>query len=171
MKHAEVAQLKKLTRKLAKTLTEHNLSIVTAESCTGGWLAKCCTDIAGSSAWFDRGFVTYSNASKQDMLNVNQQTLITHGAVSQYVAEEMAQGALNNSQADIAVAITGIAGPDGGTDDKPVGTVWITWAYPDKVKSQLFQFEGKREQIRYLAILAAISDLIENARDSAISVG
>jgi nicotinamide-nucleotide amidase len=133
---------------------------VTAESCTGGWLAKCCTDLAGSSAWFDRGFVTYSNASKQDMLNVQEQTLITHGAVSQYVSEEMAQGALNNSQADIAVAITGIAGPDGGSVDKPIGTVWIAWAKADHTFSQLFQFEGKREQIRYLAIIESINGLI-----------
>jgi nicotinamide-nucleotide amidase len=160
MKHAEVAQLKKLTRKLAKTLTEHNLSIVTAESCTGGWLAKCFTDLAGSSAWFDRGFVTYSNASKQDMLGVSKASLEKYGAVSEQVAKEMAQGALKNSQADIAVAITGIAGPDGGTNDKPVGTVWIAWAKADNTFSQQFKFEGKREQIRYQSIIESINGII-----------
>jgi nicotinamide-nucleotide amidase len=128
MKHAEATKLKKLTRQLAKTLTEQNLSLVTAESCTGGWIAKCCTDIAGSSVWFDRGFVTYSNASKQDMLGVSVESLMKFGAVSQEVVEQMAIGALNNSQADIAVAVTGIAGPDGGSDEKPIGTVWVAWA-------------------------------------------
>ena len=165
MKHAEVAKLKKLTKQLANTLIEQQLSIVTAESCTGGWIGKCCTDVAGSSAWFDRGFITYSNQSKIDMLAVNQESLTAFGAVSEQVATEMAQGALQNSKADIAVAVTGIAGPDGGSEDKPVGTVWIAWAKKQSVEAQLFQFDGKREQVRYQTIIEAMNGIIKNARD------
>jgi nicotinamide-nucleotide amidase len=132
---------------------------VTAESCTGGWLAKCFTDLAGSSAWFDRGFVTYSNASKQDMLGVSKASLEKYGAVSEQVAKEMVQGALKNSQADIAVAITGIAGPDGGGDEKPVGTVFIAWASHHHVNYKRFQFEGNRESVRLASILSSMEEL------------
>lgn len=159
MKHAEVAKLKKLTRQLAKTLTERQLSLVTAESCTGGWVAKSCTDIAGSSSWFDCGFITYSNASKQAMLGVSKHALKQFGAVSEQVAKEMALGALKNSLADVSVAITGIAGPDGGSEQKPVGTVWIAWANRESVHSQLFHFDGKREQIRYQAVIEAVTGI------------
>jgi nicotinamide-nucleotide amidase len=159
MKHAEATKLKKLTRQLAKTLTEQNLSLVTAESCTGGWIAKCCTDIAGSSVWFDRGFVTYSNASKQDMLGVSVESLMKFGAVSQEVVEQMAIGALNNSQADIAVAVTGIAGPDGGSDEKPIGTVWVAWASKKTIRSRKYQFEGKRETIRLSSLLSCLTEI------------
>ncbi len=165
MRHEEVARLKKLTKELAKTLTENNLSIVTAESCTGGWIAKSCTDVAGSSAWFDRGFVTYSNASKQDMLGVSEISLQQFGAVSEQVAKEMAQGALKNSQADIAVAVTGIAGPDGGSEEKPVGTVWIACACKKTIRAHNFLFESQREQIRYQTVIEAITGIIKNARD------
>lgn len=160
MRHAEVARLKKLTKELAKTLTENNLSIVTAESCTGGWIAKCCTDVAGSSAWFDRGFVTYSNSSKQDMLGVSETSLQQFGAVSEQVAKEMAQGALKNSKSDIAVAVTGIAGPDGGSEEKPVGMVWIAWAGKKTIRTHNFLFEGKREQIRYKTVIEAMTGIL-----------
>jgi len=138
----------------------------TSESCTGGWLSKCCTDLSGSSTWFDRGFVTYSNQSKQDLLNVSLSTLEQHGAVSEQTAIEMAQGALENSAANISVAITGIAGPDGGTTEKPVGTVWIAWSTKDGIsKTEIFQLNGDREQIRYQAVIAALKGIIKNASD------
>jgi nicotinamide-nucleotide amidase len=157
--HAKIIQV-------AETLNKNHFMLATAESCTGGWVAKCCTDLAGSSSWFERGFVTYSNQAKQEQLGVQLASLQQDGAVSQTVAEEMALGALNNSCADISVALTGIAGPDGGTETKPVGTVWIGWARKsDKVVSQLFQFEGDRESIRRQAVLNALSGIIKNARD------
>ncbi len=157
--HAKIIQV-------AETLNKKGLMLTTAESCTGGWVAKCCTDLAGSSSWFERGFVTYSNQAKQDQLGVQLSSLEQEGAVSQIVAEEMALGALNHSKADISVALTGIAGPGGGTESKSVGTVWIGWAYQsDKVISQLFQFEGDRESVRRQAVLKALSGIIKNARD------
>jgi nicotinamide-nucleotide amidase len=147
-------------------LLEHNKTLVTAESCTGGWVAKCCTDLPGSSAWFDRGFVTYSNEAKQDQLDVDADTLLKHGAVSLAVVEEMALGALVNSRADISVAITGIAGPDGGSEQKPVGTVWIGWGIRSGgVHSICFQFDGDRESIRKQAVFEALGGIIKNARD------
>ncbi len=164
MKHAEAAKLKKQVKQLAQTLLENELVFTAAESCTGGWLAKCCTDIAGSSAWFDRGFITYSNAAKQDMLSVTALSLNNYGAVSEQVATEMAQGALSHSQANIAVAITGIAGPEGGSDEKPVGTVFISWAQNSHVETLQYQFEGDREQVRYQSVMAAMAGIIKNAR-------
>jgi len=138
----------------------------TSESCTGGWLSKCCTDLSGSSTWFDRGFVTYSNQSKQDLLNVSLATIEQHGAVSEQTAIEMARGALENSAANISVAITGIAGPDGGTQEKPVGTVWLAWSIKNgPTKSEHIHLNGDREQIRYQAVIAALEGIIKNARD------
>lgn len=164
--------LQTLAFQMARILTHHNYKLVTAESCTGGWVAKCCTDIPGSSAWFERGFVTYSNEAKQSELGVRQSTLISHGAVSQATVEEMALGAIKHSKADISVAITGIAGPDGGSESKPVGMVWIGWAVKNKnVISHLFQFEGDRNSIRQQAVYEALSGIIKNARDSYPSMG
>ena len=118
-----------LARQLGKVLKEQGMKIATAESCTGGGIAQAITEIPGSSAWFDRGFVTYSNAAKLQMLQVKQSTLDEFGAVSEQVAIEMVEGALMNSNADLAVSVTGIAGPDGGTNIKPVGTIYIAWQY------------------------------------------
>lgn len=138
--------------------------LVTAESCTGGWLAKVITDIAGSSAWFERGFVTYSNESKVELLGVSTNTLQTHGAVSQATAREMAEGALRRSCANIAVAVTGIAGPDGGTIDKPVGTVWIAWGGHGADTSVVHHvFEGDREWVRYQSVVAALEGILRLA--------
>lgn len=132
-----------------------------AESCTGGWAAQCVTAIAGSSAWFDRGFVTYSNAAKQEMLDVAADTLQRHGAVSEQVAREMALGALRHSHADFAAAITGIAGPDGGSVQKPVGTVCFAWATSDgHIDSTTDCFAGDREQVRRLAVKTALQGLL-----------
>lgn len=166
MKKISDASLGQLVEELAEILISQNKKLVTAESCTGGWVAKCCTDMPGSSAWFDRGFITYSNQAKQEQLSVELATLEKNGAVSLAVVEEMAFGALRNSQADFSVAITGIAGPDGGSAQKPVGTVWIGWGIKNTgVHSVCFQFEGDREAIRRQAVFEALSGIIKNARD------
>ncbi len=142
-------EFKESVKQLSKKLLENNIMLATAESCTGGMIAQVLTDMAGSSAWFDRGFVTYSNASKQEMLGVNKQTIIDSGAVSEATVIEMAEGALRKSNASVSIACSGIAGPTGGTADKPVGTVWIAWAYKNKnTKTELFLFDGDRQQIR-----------------------
>jgi len=147
--------------KLAALLTARRLKLSCAESCTGGWLAKCLTDLPGSSAWFEFGFVTYGNNAKQKLLGVREATLDAHGAVSQQVAQEMASGARRVSGADLAVAITGIAGPAGGTADKPVGTVWLAWAGPDGLLgAELREFPGDRQSIRSQAVAAALDGTI-----------
>ncbi len=148
--------LKQLTRQTANTLIDRGWLLSAAESCTGGWVAKCCTDLVGSSAWFDRGFVTYSNHSKQELVNVKKSTLEQFGAVSEQTVLEMARGALQNSNADISVSISGIAGPDGGTDEKPVGTVWFAWATKDSAKSELHHFSGDRDAVRRQAVAIAL---------------
>lgn len=150
-----------LAKAAARLLQARGLTLVTAESCTGGWLAKAVTDMAGSSGWFDRGFVTYSNDAKIESLGVGAQMLQTHGAVSKQSAREMAIGALNHSRADIAVAITGIAGPEGGTPDKPVGTVWIAWGRRGgDMATTHYQFEGDRERVRLQSVVAALEGVI-----------
>ncbi len=151
---------------IAKTLGERvsgmGLSVATAESCTGGWVAKTLTDIPGSSAWFDRGFVTYTNESKQEMLGVQAATLKTCGAVSEQTVAEMALGALNNSRGSIAVAISGIAGPGGAIPGKPVGTVCFAWAARGgDVKSCRKQFAGDRDQVRRQAVAFALNGTLE----------
>lgn len=151
---------------LASALGEHlfrrHWQLAVAESCTGGWLAKVLTDIPGSSQWFDRGFVTYSNAAKQDMLAVPAATLTRHGAVSEPTVCAMAEGAIRASRAEIAVAITGIAGPGGGSLDKPVGTVWFAWSLRGgAVISQLHHFTGDRRAVRYLSVLTALQGLVD----------
>jgi nicotinamide-nucleotide amidase len=143
----------------SKLLAGHQ-TLVTAESCTGGWIAKTVTDIAGSSAWFDCGLAAYSYEAKQALLGVRPQTLEQHGAVSRETAIEMVSGALVTSGAGVAVAVTGIAGPEGGTDDKPVGTVWIAWkrrgGYPE---AELFHFEGDRDAVRRQTVAQALMGL------------
>lgn len=138
--------------------------LVTAESCTGGWIAKAITDIPGSSSWFDRGFVTYSNTAKMEMLNVQENTLQVHGAVSANTVMEMAEGALIHSQADIAVAVSGIAGPEGGNPAKPVGTVWLAWVTRDRKISlcRHHNFAGDRESVRYQAVNAVFAGVLHN---------
>ena len=141
----------------------------TAESCTGGMIAKTCTDLAGSSDWFERGFVTYSNAAKNEMLAVPVSIIDEFGAVSEAVACAMASGALRHSRADFAVAVTGVAGPGGGSDDKPVGTVWIAVACDDTVTARLFRFDGDRAAVREATMQSALRlllDLIESESES-----
>jgi nicotinamide-nucleotide amidase len=151
-----------LARELGRRLQQRGLTLATAESCTGGWIAKAVTDIPGSSAWLDRGFVTYSNDAKVQMLGVDLQTLASQGAVSEAVVSEMALGALARSPAQVAVAVSGIAGPDGGTPDKPVGTVWLAWALPGhQLATHRERLEGDREAVRRQTVVRALRTLTE----------
>ncbi len=156
-----------LATQLGRALQAREWKLATAESCTGGWVAKLLTDIAGSSAWFERGFVTYSNAAKQELLDVRAATLKDFGAVSQQTARELASGALAHSPAEVALAITGIAGPGGGTPDKPVGLVWFAWARRSgalRVAQQ--QFSGDRESVRRQAVAAALQGALRVLSDA-----
>jgi nicotinamide-nucleotide amidase len=134
--------------------------LATAESCTGGWAAQVVTSVAGSSAWFERGFVTYSNAAKQELLGVRAETLSAHGAVSEETARDMARGALERSKATVAVSITGVAGPTGGTPEKPVGTVCFAWARGSAVRSETRRFAGDRESIRRQSVILALEGVM-----------
>jgi len=155
-----------LSEQLGQLCSAHGLVVATAESCTGGWLAQVITHTAGSSAWFERGFVTYANVAKVEMLGVRPETLARHGAVSLETAGEMVAGALRQSSATLAVAITGIAGPSGGSPDKPVGTVCFGWCRRDATPScQRRLFRGDREEIRRQAVVEALSGLISFARN------
>ena len=147
-------------RELGKILQQRRFSVVTAESCTGGGIARLLTDEPGASSWFERGFVTYSNLSKEEMLGVPRSLLETHGAVSEEVVLAMARGALAHSNGDVSISVSGIAGPDGGTVEKPVGTVWIAWAQgPDWSRAQVFHFPGDRGAVRRATIAAALEGL------------
>ncbi|MDD5275316.1 MAG: nicotinamide-nucleotide amidohydrolase family protein [Methylovulum sp.] len=150
-------QMLALADQLGRFLHAENKKITTAESCTGGWIAEVITAIPGCSAWFDSGFVTYSNAAKIRMLGVKAETLVRYGAVSAETAEEMAAGALAHSDADYAIAVTGIAGPDGGTPEKPVGTVFIAWQSKNgQSRVVREQLSGDRRQIRANTVIIAI---------------
>ena len=150
------AQWAAAVQALADTLLRRQWMLATAESCTGGMVAAACTDLAGSSAWLERGFVTYSNAAKTQMLGVDAQLIAAHGAVSEPVARAMAQGALQHSAAQVALAITGVAGPGGGSEAKPVGTVWFAFAGPWGVHSEVQHFGGDRAAVRQAAALHAL---------------
>jgi nicotinamide-nucleotide amidase len=152
-----------LAEKLGQQLLAKSWRLATAESCTGGGLSHVITAIPGCSSWFDQGVITYSNRAKTTLLHVPEKLLQTHGAVSQEVACAMAKGALSISKANISVAITGIAGPAGGSFEKPVGTVWIACATTDAVQATHYRFEGDRESIREHAILAALRHLIQQS--------
>ena len=153
-------ELQALAGTTGARLREARLTLVTAESCTGGWIAKVVTDIAGSSEWFDCGLATYSYEAKQALLGVRPETLEAQGAVSRETVLEMVSGALVHSGAGVAVAVTGIAGPGGGTTDKPVGTVWIAWkrrgGYP---RAEIFHFDGDRDAVRRQTVAAALHGL------------
>ena len=136
--------------------------LATAESCTGGWAAQAMTAIAGSSVWFERGFVTYSNDAKQEMLGVSALTLKSHGAVSEKTAREMALGALLRSKADVSLAVTGVAGPTGGSDAKPVGTVCFAWAMKNgAVRAETRRFSGDRDSVRRQSVVRALEGVLE----------
>ncbi|MGH6625641.1 MAG: CinA family protein [Burkholderiaceae bacterium] len=144
---------------LADLLQQQGWMLATAESCTGGMIAAACTDLAGSSNWFERGFVTYSDQAKTELLGVDAALIAQHGAVSELVARAMAEGAVVRSHAQVAVAVTGVAGPSGGSAAKPVGTVWFGWCVPGRVASELKQFDGDRAAVRAAAVHHALRTL------------
>jgi nicotinamide-nucleotide amidase len=150
-----------LARRVGERLAASGQVLTTAESCTGGWVAQAITAIAGSSDWFDRGFVTYSNEAKQEMLGVRAETLKRHGAVSEETAREMAQGALSRSKATLALAVTGIAGPAGGSTEKPVGMVCFAWAGKQGASSETLRFSGDRESVRRQSVLHALEGVLK----------
>lgn len=153
--------MKDLALKTGKALRERGLKVATAESCTGGWIARELTSVAGSSSWFDCGFVSYSDTAKQRMLGVDAAALASHGAVSEPVVSQMAEGALHNSEADIAVAVCGLAGPDGALGGKPVGTMWFAWAVAGQpTVTCLSYFSGEREAVREQAVQQALDGIM-----------
>jgi nicotinamide-nucleotide amidase len=145
-----------LTQQVADLLQQKKLLLATAESCTGGLIAAACTDLAGSSVWFERGFVSYSNTAKTELLGVPADLIEVHGAVSEPVVRAMVEGALRHSRAQVAVAVTGVAGPGGGSPDKPVGTVWFGWATPDGVVTDKRCFDGDRQRVREATVQHAL---------------
>ncbi|MBI5428998.1 MAG: nicotinamide-nucleotide amidase [Nitrosomonadales bacterium] len=150
-----------LAAQLGGLLKAHGLTLATAESCTGGGVAQSITDVAGSSAWFERGFITYSNLAKQQMLGVSETTLKQYGAVSEATVREMVAGALSHSTAQIALAVSGIAGPGGGTEDKPVGTVWFAWGVKNgQTQARRHQITGNRAEVRAQSVHIALQGAI-----------
>jgi nicotinamide-nucleotide amidase len=151
-----------LAENAGRTLSAHGLMLVTAESCTGGWIAEAVTAVPGSSAWFERGFVTYTYISKREMLGVRGETLEQHGAVSEAVVLEMVTGALEASHAQVGIAVSGVAGPAGGTPEKPVGTVCFAWATKDRAPfAETRRFPGDREAVRRQSVIHALTVMIE----------
>jgi len=153
--------LNDLARKVGRRLRAAGAMLVTAESCTGGWVSEVVTSVSGSSRWFERGFVTYSDAAKRQMLGVNKKTLRKHGAVSQETAREMAKGALKRSRGTIAVAVTGVAGPTGGSAAKPVGTVCFSWRTEKITRSETQHLKGDRESVRRQSVVRALEGVLE----------
>ncbi|MCV6611506.1 MAG: CinA family protein [Amphritea sp.] len=158
-----------LVERLATIATEKGIRICTAESCTGGWVAQEITEIAGSSEWFEAGFVTYSNEAKHTMLGVPETLFISDGAVSEPVVRAMAQGAIEHSRAQLSVSISGVAGPGGGSEEKPVGTVWMAWHLTGhETVAERFLFSGDRHQVRQQAVSKALEGLINQALKSTV---
>jgi nicotinamide-nucleotide amidase len=156
--------LEALAGEVGALLLANGQQLATAESCTGGWVAQCLTSIAGSSAWFERGFVTYADQAKREMLGVAAETLAAHGAVSEATAAAMAGGALRHSHADWALAVTGVAGPSGGSAEKPVGTVCFAWAGPNgRADTETRHFQGDRHAVRAQSVAHALAGLLERA--------
>lgn len=160
-------QLTELSVRVGQALHTRGWMLATAESCTGGWIGEVVTRVSGSSAWYDRGFITYSNDAKQAVLGVSAETLRRHGAVSEPTVIEMAEGALRQSGAGVSVAVSGVAGPSGGTADKPVGTVCIAWATAGGERGvKTFRFEGDREAVRRQTVVAALEGVIRAAEST-----
>ena len=150
-----------LAKRVGERLAASGQVLAIAESCTGGWVAQAVTAIAGSSDWFDRGFVTYSNDAKQEMLGVRADTLARHGAVSEHTALEMAQGALARSKATVTLAVTGVAGPGGGSAEKPVGMVCFAWANRQGATTEAMRFSGDRESVRRQSVVHALEGVLK----------
>jgi nicotinamide-nucleotide amidase len=153
--------LNEIAKEVGRRLKLSRQTLVTAESCTGGWVAQAVTSVAGSSDWFERGFVTYSNDSKQELLGVRGETLSRHGAVSEETAREMAQGALARGKGTLALAVTGVAGPGGGSAAKPVGMVCFAWANKHGVRTETRRFSGDRESVRKQSVIRALEGVLE----------
>lgn len=153
-----------LVERIAASLLQRREWLAVAESCTGGLIAAACTDLAGSSGWFERGLTTYSNRAKHELLGVSEALLASHGAVSEPCVRAMAEGLMARAPVQYTVAVSGIAGPGGGSPDKPVGTVWIAWAQRDAVRSERFTFAGDRQAVRSQALAAALKGLVEQLR-------
>jgi nicotinamide-nucleotide amidase len=153
--------LASLSRRVGKALEKRKQFLVTAESCTGGWVAQAVTSVAGASRWFERGYVAYSNAAKHELLGVKLQILRRHGSVSEATAREMARGALRRGRGSVALAITGVAGPAGGTPQKPVGTVCFAWARGRKLRSETRRFAGNRRQVRRKSVIHALQGVLK----------
>ena len=151
---------------LAQALQARGWMMATAESCTGGLIAAQCTELAGSSLWFERGFVSYSNAAKTELMGVPAALIAAHGAVSEPVARAMAQGALQHAQAQVSVAVTGIAGPGGGSADKPVGTVWLAWCVAGQLSSERCVFGGDRAAVRAATVQHALQGLLTRVQQA-----
>jgi nicotinamide-nucleotide amidase len=149
-----------LVLQLAELLQQQGRMMATAESCTGGLIAGACTDLSGSSNWFERGFVTYSNAAKTELLGIDAALIAAEGAVSEPVARAMAEGAVARSQAQVAVAVTGVAGPTGGSAEKPVGTVWFGWSVAGRVRTERRRFDGDRAAVRAATVQHALQTLL-----------
>ncbi len=164
---SDPGSIRQLSEQLVHQLVNGRKTVATAESCTGGWIAKSLTDVAGSSACFGYGIVSYSNAAKESLLGVRPDTIVTDGAVSEETVIEMAEGALRVSGADLSVAVSGIAGPDGGTADKPVGTVWFAFSVRDsrgvETAAKVERFDGDRDAVRRQTVEFALSGLSERA--------
>jgi len=160
MKNTVDRPLEALAAKIGDALLSRCEFLVTAESCTGGWVSMLVTSIAGSSAWFDRGFVTYSNEAKQEMLAINRQVIEIHGAVSEETARHMVQGAVRNSHAQAGLSVTGIAGPSGGSVEKPVGTVCFGWLFDTQCQTETCYFSGDREEIREQSVCHVLGGML-----------
>jgi nicotinamide-nucleotide amidase len=160
-----VEVLVNIVERLADLLRERQWMLATAESCTGGMIAAACTDLSGSSEWFERGFVTYSNEAKIELLGVDAQMIAAHGAVSEVVARAMAFGAVRHSHARVSVAVTGVAGPTGGTPDKPVGTVWFAFMVDGRLSSEMQRFDGDRAAVRRQTVDLAVTRLVQRLQE------
>lgn len=158
--------LTQYAERLGQLLTERQAKVTTAESCTGGGIAEAITRVSGSSAWFDCGFITYSNQAKSQLLAVPAELIAQHGAVSETVVMAMAHGAVERAGAEFGVAVSGIAGPSGGTDDKPVGTVWLAWKGPQGAYARRFVFTGDRAAVRLQAVAEALRGMVESVEST-----
>ena len=159
-------QLISVAEQVGELLKDQDFRLTTVESCTGGWIAQSVTAVAGSSDWFERGFITYSNEAKHELVGVPDLLIIENGAVSGPVARAMARGGLDHSPADVAVAVTGVAGPDGGSAEKPVGTVFVSWAQRSgALRTERFLFKGDRTAVRAQTVVEALGGLIRFIRD------
>ena len=158
--NADQPDTPELVQRLAQALRQRGQMLACAESCTGGMIAAACTDLAGSSDWFERGFVTYSNAAKIELLGLPEALIDRHGAVSEQVVRAMALGAVSNSRAQVSVAVTGVAGPAGGSAAKPIGTVWFGWCVNGLDSAEMVRFEGERAQVRSQSLRHALAGLL-----------